>query len=318
MFPVEMRPMQYVGADGVPRSVYTHKAVVDVHSGQTLGVVGNAYRLVTNQEALDHGRECARLLFKKTKPEDFEVFNVYAPSRLSFCQIDLVHKGYEVNVYRSEVYLPLVRITNSYNGSRALRFDVGYCRKLCLNGVIFEKQTIQFRFSHSQSAIRPELDFRIRRGQMESLRKKFESNVSRLAGYPIPDDMAGPLLFRAMEFPLPPKGNGNAYVRKVLAYLELRARAHVLIISYFHSLGSNAYALFNAMTDFASHPPEITGFTRTRHTMQRTAGSWSESFATKIGRNGGLDLKEYLGDYAEVDSWSPPLPNEQLQMEPWI
>jgi hypothetical protein len=33
-----------------------------------------------------------------------------------------------------------VRITNSYNGSRALQLDVGFLREHCGNGVIFEQQ----------------------------------------------------------------------------------------------------------------------------------------------------------------------------------
>lgn len=313
MFPVAIRPVQYIGSDGTPRTIDTHRAVVNARDGQTLGVVGNGYRLVTNGEALDYAKACAGLLFKKAKPTDFEVFNVHAPRRPCFCQIDLLHKGYEVNIYRSEVYLPLIRVTNSYNGSRALRFDVGYCRKLCLNGVIFEKETIQFRYSHSQSSIHPVLDFKIRRGQMETLRKRFETNVSRLAGYPIPHGTATALFFKALELPTPPK-NGKVSRTRVSCFMGLQAKAHELVGGYFRELGSNAYALFNAMTDFASNPPEILGFSRTPHSMQRTAGSWTETFASKIRKNGGLDLQEYLGEYAEVDTWSPAFPDEQLHM----
>lgn len=302
MFPVEIRPIQYIGADDRPTGIWSHKAIINILNGETLGVVGAGYRLVTNQEALDYARTCANALFKKAEPTDFEVFNVYAPRRPSFCQIDLIHKGYEVNVYKSEVYLPLIRVTNSYNGSRALRFDVGYCRKLCLNGVIFEKETIQFRYSHSQASIRPDLDFQVREGQMEALRGRFESNASRLAGYEIPDRAAAPLFFKGLGLPTPPN-HGKVSRRRALAYLELLSRVHALISAYFHSLGSNGYALFNAMTDFASHPPEVPGFTRTPHSMQRAAGSWSEAFATAVAKNGKFDLGDYLGEYVEVDTW---------------
>lgn len=40
---------------------------------------------------------------------------------------------------RDDPYTPLVRVTNSFNGSRALRFDFGFIRSHCANGCIFER-----------------------------------------------------------------------------------------------------------------------------------------------------------------------------------
>jgi len=313
MFPVETRPVQYVGLDGNPRAIESHKAVVNTESGCTLGVVSTGYRLVTNQQALEYARNCALQVFGGKERDSFEVFNVYAPPRPWFCQIDLIHRGFEVNFVKPEVYLPFVRVTNSYNATRALRFDVGYCRELCENGVIFEKETIEFRFSHSHASIGYELDFRIRKGMMAALQRRFESNAARLASYRVPDDMSAPLFFKALELPTPPK-NGKAYPKRERYFDELRDRARVLIGDYFRELGGNAYALFSAVTDFASHPPEITSFKRTPHSMQKAAGSWSQTFASKVARNGGFDLEEYLGEYLEVNAWSPRSAGEQVQM----
>jgi len=44
-------------------------------------------------------------------------------------------------------------------------------------------------------------------------------------------------------------------------------------------LGDNAYAAFNALTDFASHPPENRCLHRDRHSMQRLAGEWLAKFS---------------------------------------
>jgi len=57
--------------------------------------------------------------------------------------------------------------------------------------------------------------------------------------------------------------------------------------------GENAYAVFNAITDFASHPPENRCVHRERHSFQRLAGSWLVDFS-RICTNPGFDLKKYI------------------------
>jgi hypothetical protein len=47
---------------------------------------------------------------------------------------------------------------------------------------------------------------------------------------------------------------------------------------YAGELGANAYAVFNAVTEFASHPPENRCVHRDRHSLQRLAGTWLTSF----------------------------------------
>ena len=47
---------------------------------------------------------------------------------------------------------------------------------------------------------------------------------------------------------------------------------------YAGQLGDNAYAAFNAITEFASHPPVNRCVRRDRNSLQRLAGSWLTSF----------------------------------------
>lgn len=119
----------------VMRLVPKHKAVVNTQTGRPLAVVGWKYHLVTNEEALWLGEQCFRQLFRGVDSTQMEVFNIIAPKSKVFCHIDIIRKGYEVNVWSKELWLPYLRVTNSYNGSRALRFDLGFCRELCRNGI---------------------------------------------------------------------------------------------------------------------------------------------------------------------------------------
>ena len=55
---------------------------------------------------------------------------------------------------------------------------------------------------------------------------------------------------------------------------------------YFGELGANAYAAFNLVTDFASHPPESHRMRRDRPSLERMAGAWLRGFRTAAKRPG--------------------------------
>lgn len=302
LFPVEMVDVFFETPDCGRWPIRTHKAVINADSGCPLGVVGRGYRLVSNEEALHFGRQCARQLLGG-QANNLEYFNVYAPARPYYCRVDLIHSGYEVNFGRKEIYLPFLRVTNSYNGSRALRFDIGYCRKLCSNGMIFEKEAIQFRFPHSHADIGREIDFRIAEGRLKALEARLTSDFDRLHSYPVPQEMAVPLFFRTLQLPfdgvdeeMPPRR--RAYIDELVGY------ADQLIAKYEHELGLNAYAILNAATDFASNPPQIKDMRATTHSLQSRAGAWCSQFADKLSdEDKPFELVEYLGDYVRMAGW---------------
>ncbi len=96
----------------------------------------------------------------------------------------------------------------------------------------------------------------------------------------------------------------GAIVRFRFAHLrrEMRAglRAHLAEVCrrYAAQLGENGYALFNAITDFASHPPANRCLHRDGHTVQRLAGSWLTAFNTareKPGFSIITQIREFAG-----------------------
>lgn len=302
LFPVEMQPIYRLDKNKQPVKLPSHRTVVNLQTQQSVGVVSAGYRLVKNQEALGFAQDCARQLFGAAKAEELEVFNVYAPECAWCCVLDLIHKGHEVNIFRSEVYLPFLRVTNSYNGTRALRFDVGFCRKLCTNGMIFEKQAIEFRFTHTHRQIGQTLQFHVAKDQLNTLRRKFEGNAERLFNYAVPPGWEVPLFFRALRLPLPPKADDANNVEAVERFEVLKAEVENLVMKYFQEIGRNGYALFNAVTDFASHPPKVPKFQRSTPAMQAAAGQWAREFAEGLSRTPPPDMEEYLGDYISLAS----------------
>ncbi len=299
--PVEMRRLLCEDGEGRLRRIASHRAIVVRESGRPLGVVGAGYRLVTNEEALGYGRDCAARLFGATAA-DMEVFNVSAPATRSFCHIDLVHRAHEIRLLGREIYLPFVRVTNSYNTTRALRFDVGYCRKICLNGVIFGNRSIRFAFPHSREGMPGRPNFEAGAHMLEALRQSFIGTAERLMGFHVTHDDALALVFRGLGLPLPEK-SAEGPVRET--FLALRDAARVRVERYEKQLGSNAYAAFNAMTDFASHPPaNIPRFRRTPHSLQAAAGAWAEEFGQQLAMGPRFTLHDYLGHYQGVAIWN--------------
>jgi hypothetical protein len=69
----------------------------------------------------------------------------------------------------------------------------------------------------------------------------------------------------------------------------------------------NAYALFNAVTEFASHPPTNRHIHRDRHSLQRLVGVWMNSFSREC-RQPGFALREYLKKLANEDGPSAVRP----------
>jgi len=140
LFPVEMQSiLREAAAEGRPPSppvpVKDWCAVVDVERGYVFTVVTGNYRLVTNEEALACGKVASTRLFGSVDVErDMKVFNVITPSTRSSCYVDVIHREYRVNLWKKEVYLPYLRVTNSYNKTKALHFDLGFARELCDNG----------------------------------------------------------------------------------------------------------------------------------------------------------------------------------------
>src|SRR5581483_6127736 len=117
---------------------------------RVFAVVSSNYKLITNDDALKMGKEIHKRLFKDANADTFDIFKIISPHTKSFCQIDIIDKNYKFNIWQKEIFVPFVRIHNSYNRSHSLQFDIGFCRKLCTNGVIFEQQIVKLKYAHTK------------------------------------------------------------------------------------------------------------------------------------------------------------------------
>lgn len=297
LFPVIERPVftSYT-EDGVERrfAVPEKKAIINRASNCVLGVVSRGYHLVTNREALEMAHRCCRTVFPETNLGEWAIKGVDAPSTAGYCHIDLVHNSAVLDFdfvpagQRPEVFGPFIRLTNSYNGLRALRFDIGFFRKVCENGLILPESIIRFSFNHQRRDLGETIRFEIAKDRLTKFRTAFTASLAGLRNCAVSRSQFRPLLWGVLLLrPPEPESSGE------MEWKTLSTHLSEIINRYADELGENAYAAFNAITEFASHPPANRCLHRDRNSLQRLAGSWLTSFNAAC-RMPGFSITRYI------------------------
>ena len=302
LFPVETRPVFAADngdASGKLLPVPDRKAIVDTQQRRVLGIVSREYRLVSNREALGWAYQCCRKVFPETKDTEWEVKATDAPATAGHCFIDLVHNSTALDFSvvpaqsRPEVFGPFIRVTNSYNGLRALAFDIGFLRKVCTNGLILPDTIIRFKFTHMRRDIKETISFDVSHERLEKLKTSFGSYLDALRACPVRSDQFTAFARAVLSIRVPEDSERNS--REAADWASLTAHLTALCDRYARDLGENAYAVLNVITEFASHPPSNRYVQRERHSLQRLAGTWVSAFAQRC-RQPAFDLTAYLAE----------------------
>lgn len=300
LFPVEEHPVFVsVRTESEERrlSVPDKKAIVNTKNNRVLGVVSRGYRLVTNHQALKWAYQCCQTVFPETKPGEWEVKASDAPGTGGHCFIDIVHNSTALDFEfvaaenRPDAFGPFIRVTNSYNGLRALAFDIGFFRKVCKNGMILPKSIIRFKFNHSQKDIGKTISFEVSQERLGKIKTSFNEYFKALRDYKISRQKFQPLLCGVLKIRKPKEMKPQSPISNDWEALSQGIAA--LCCRYAEELGENAYALFNAVTEFASHPPQNRCVYRERHSFQRLVGDWLNKFSQEC-RKTDFQLSSYL------------------------
>lgn len=297
LFPVELKPVfvedQMTGLFSQMKKLPGFCAVIAVDTGHVFSVVAQNYKLITNEEALKLGETCFGQIFKLTDMSDMGLFNIIMPKTRSFCHVDYTHVKGKFAPFDQDSWSPYIRITNSYNRMFALNFDLGFCRGICKNGVIFGKKNIEFKFYHSHSGDDPEIQFKLRAGEFAKLEAQFTESLQNLKRYHVPKKFMWPLTCKVFDFKLPEKPTDRQ--EKMIS--ERKQQVDELQQLYFSTLGENGYAALNVLTDLATRPVGVISPEGSIDMLQRRAGEWITNFVVAIDdRN--FTFEEYLGDYA--------------------
>lgn len=305
LFPVEEHPVYaYVPNKSAENwlPVPTKKAIVNKETNQVLGVVSKEYRLVTNHEALEWAFQCCQIAFPETKRSEWEVKATDAPESGGHCFIDLVHNSVSLDFEfvpandKPDAFGPFIRLTNSYNSLRALSFDIGFFRKVCKNGLILPESIIRFKYSHLRRNIGKEINFDVEHKRLKKLRASFLDYLGVLRDFAVSTHEFEPLFYGVLKINEPKNRGQSASVAN--DWESLSKHISALCSAYKEDLGENAYAVFNAITEFASHPPQNLCVHRERHSFQKLAGEWISGFSREC-RKPGFSISEYVERFTE-------------------
>jgi hypothetical protein len=289
LFDVDQVPVEAViGTNGHTRRVNIpgKKALIHQGTGNVLGVVGRDYRVVTNREAVHLAQEVCEKAFPGLSSIEWEAKRAAAPSTLSYAHIDLMHRTHVLNYMGSDIgqadpYTPFLRVTNSFNGARALRFDIGFMRKHCSNGVIFEEEVATIKASHSKEAL-AQLQIEITGRSLPQMWDEFSKFLTTVRSIAMTADQSTLALKTVLH--LPDAKPDDKPARKE-ALNALSTDFATRLTGYRQELGENAYAVFNTLTDIAARPPEIACFQTTRDTIERRSGRWLKALVQKEAKD---------------------------------
>lgn len=297
LFPVELAPI-YIPSRKPPQApptmqhVAEFSAVLDVESRRVFSVVTQDYRLVTNWEAITMGQECLRTVFAGIKSDSMKVYDIKMPKTRSYCHVDFIHEGVVFRPWPSDEWFPFLRVTNSYNKTMPLRFDLGFCRGACSNGIIFKKQSITFKFVHSKGSIGKTVVFQVPT-ELQQLQTQFIDQLYGLQRYHVPRRYMLALLCRALEIKF---DLSKVSSRRRTNLLDFRQHVQDLTRIYFNEMGENAYAALNVISDFATRPRLFISAEGAIDRLQKRSGDWILDFAESISA-GKFEWSHYLGEY---------------------
>lgn len=272
-----------------PVTTPRYKAVINKQNGQIVSVVGNSYRLIPNKDALAMGMELFRGLYPYVKVDDLIPYKVVAPASKASVHIDLIHRDVNFKVWEQEYWLPFLRVTNSYNRTYALAFEIGFVRKLCSNGMLFNKKSTKIKYVHSTTK---GLNLQSEVSKIGEVSQQFINQCKRLHEFVIPREMMFALVCHMLRLNL----KSSESKTKFMNLESLFDLTNTLTTKY--SIGSqvNAYTALNVATDIVSHQHEyknLNGYYLNVRSFYARPADWMEEFATQI-QNRDFTLDAYL------------------------
>lgn len=306
LFKVEQRPIYikysqpplpslFDQPDGKPffSEVDRFQAVVDVERNYVFSVVANGYKLITNEEAVALGKECFKSVFSQTTTDGMEVFNITMPKTRSFCHIDFIHKDSNFEPWEKDKWSPFLRVTNSYNRTKLLRFDLGFCRWICENGMIFGNKSITFRYTHTRGAVE-KMEFKTSFGELKKLETEFIEKLHNLKRFHVPKIHILPIVCKA--FALKVTADDLEKPRRAEQLVKFKNHVGELTEEYYSEMEPTAYAALNIITDFATRPKSFISQETMVDTLQKRSGAWMDDFIPQI-ENKNFNFDVYLADY---------------------
>lgn len=216
------------------------------------------------------------------------------------CRIDLKHKG-EIGGYdwsfsknEQDEFGPFIRVTNSYNRTSVFGIRFGLIRWACANGMVDWHSSITLKVAHDENEMVKSIEAKINEAKFRKVIADFRHVLKPLRHAQVPQGRFRPLMLSVLQIRKPERMPES----RESAWKCLEEHLDHVASRYVREMGQTGYALVNAITDVASHPPTKVGgynfIRRERDGLQRLAGIWLVDFS-RIARQ-PQPLKSYLAD----------------------
>jgi hypothetical protein len=301
-FPVAEVPLKYVWG-GEEHDVRGYKGIVDVERRQVLSTVSKRYTLVRNEEVYELLRPVAQEFFGGSGLDDFECLNILMPQSRASCRIDLTRKNPESHLFKvcgGDPWTAFVRIANSYNRTSKLEIQIGYCRWICQNGIIFGARSYSVALRHDVYALSsPAFRESVIRGAIRAVgdaggaEKEFAASLETLRALTMTEEETEMLFWRVFGFRSSPNGLKALPKQRRDGLLGIRERMQWAMASYRREFGGTAYAAFNVLTDFASFPDGDRSHAFLTPIRQAKVGDWLAGFVP-AAREPGFAFDRYF------------------------
>jgi hypothetical protein len=272
-----------------------YKAVVNLETNQILSVVSKSYRLIKNEEALKIGKNVFSKLFPSVSENNWKIFKVISPLKGTFCHIDLIHEDVNLKTWNQDVWYPFLRVTNSYNKTFALTFELGFVRKLCSNGVIFSKKTVKVKFNHNQSNLTSDIEVDV--SDLKVLEEDFKKKIYNLSRFYLPKKYTFAMLIKATGISfktdsLKKKIRDNEIQKQE----QLNKLTNDLSEQYVSNFGETALAAFNTITDIISNQDQykvLSNYSLSANRYYHNVSQWMKEY-TEEAEKRDFSFDRYL------------------------
>jgi len=295
-FPVELRPVYVDRLDNSNdyRKLDRHFAVMDLERARAFAVVTNDYKLITNEKAYEMAADAMKRVFEITKLEDLACLNITMPKSRSFCHIDLIHRSADFSPWENDKWTAFLRITNSYNRTRRLRFELGFCRWICMNGMIFGSRSIEFSYAHTKRGMDQVHRFSDNIGDIRKLETQLVEQLHQLKRFYVPQAKMLALFCRVFDLRIDANALKNR--QRVSQLSEIKLQVSELIETYFGSMGPHGYAALNVLTEYATRPTGVISPEASVNGLQQKTSDWMQNFISAISES-SFSFDDYLEDY---------------------
>lgn len=298
-FPVEEQPVSLEYPKGRYHRIHGYKAIVETETRNIFSVVSSNYRLVLNAEAYEIADFVIKTVFEGKTILDFKCLNILMPKTKGSCRMDLVIPNNYNTLFgnKTESWTPFIRISNSYNRTATLRYVIGFCRWICLNGVILGQTGISLSINHTGRITRQEIGYLVsiaktKMGSIGSLWEAFERKMAQLKRITLPSSSALAIFCKVFDVVYDEKEVSEAKKEILSKRAEQIVKASK---EYFKEMGNNAYAMMNVLTYYASFPEWTPNPSLYVDGYQRRVGKWVDDFIEET-QNPYFSLSEYIGN----------------------